>query len=254
MAITATYNGEEIQLEPNDLKFEEGYGLITPDNVPKGYFTQEALNKTISERLERDREKTREKLQQDPDFKKSILSEYNISLDSNGKPKGLKPDFDPEEWKRNKVKEITEPYENKLSEKETQLSKFKKGLVRSEIMKSASNLFQEQYLKSFTGDDDPFVVKQFEDRFDVDDSGNVLMTDKEGGFHVHNDGSNVSPSKFFEMNQDKFGDLLKDNRQKGSNLNAGGQGNKRFTDEEISSMSDEEYEKNREAILGSASN
>lgn len=252
MAIKITIDDKEYEVTADQLKMPDGYALITPDNVPKGYFTQEALNKTISERLERDREKTREKLQADPDFKKSILSEYNISLDDNGQPKGLKPDFDPEEWKRNKMKEITEPFETKLKHKDEQLKSFKKGLVRAEIMKSASNMFDEPYIKTFTGDDDPFIVKQFADQFDVDEKGNVLQRDRDGGFAVHNDGSNITPSKFFELNQDKFSGMLKDNRQRGSGLNAGGGNGKRFSEEQIAKMSDKEYADNREAILAQA--
>lgn len=249
--VKVTVNGEVVEVSPDDIQFEEGYALITPDNVPKGYFTQEALNKTISERLERDREKTKEKLLADTDFKKSILSEYNISLDEKGQPKGLKPDFDPEEWKKSKVKELTEPYEAKLSEKDKQLQSFKKGLVKAEIMKSASQLFQEQYVKSFTGSDDPFVVKQFADQFDVNEKGDVLMKDAEGGFYVDNDGTHLNPTKFFEKNKDKFGDLLKDTRQRGAGLNAGGS-HKRYSEDQIAKMSDSEYEKHREEILASA--
>src|SRR5690606_35987224 len=100
MAIKATIDDKEVELTPDQLKLPEGYALITPDNVPKGYFTQEALNKTVQERLDRDRQTQREKLSKDEEFRKSILNELNISLDDNGQPKGLKPDFDPEEWKK----------------------------------------------------------------------------------------------------------------------------------------------------------
>ena len=127
----------------------------------------------------------------------------------------------------------------------------KQGLVRAEIMKTASNLFDEKFVKSFTGDDDPFVVKQFADQFDVDESGNVYKKDPQGGFAVHNDGSNITPSKFFELNKDKFSGMLRDNRQRGANLNAGGGSQQRFTEEQIKNMSDAEYEANREAILAS---
>ncbi len=255
MAIKVKTDDGEIEVTPDQLQFEEGYALITPDNVPKGYFTQEALNQTISERLKRDREKQREQLLQDADFKKSVLSEFNISLDDKGQPKGLKPDFDPEEWKRTKVKELTEPYEVKLKDKDSQLNSMKQGLVRAEIMKTASTLFDEKFVKSFTGEDDPFVVKQFADQFDVDEKGNVLKKDPQGGFAVHNDGSNITPSKFFELNKDKFSGMLRDNRQRGANLNAGGNGSPtKFTEEQIKGMSDAEYEANREAILASAGN
>jgi hypothetical protein len=251
MAIKVRINDEEVEVTPDQITMPEGYAMITPDSIPKGYFTQEALNKTISDRLERDREKTREKLLQDSDFKKTILSEYNIALDEEGKPKGLKPEFDTEEWKRNNVKQLTEPLQKQLEEKESKLNSFKKGLIRAEIMKSASNLFQEQYLTSFTGEDDPFIVKQFADSFDVDETGNVLLRDKEGGFAMDNQGNYFDPAKFFKSNETKFAPLMKDNRQRGAGLNPGGSGGTRFTEEQVKSMSDEDYAKHREDILKS---
>lgn len=251
MAIKVKHNDEVIEVTADSLELPDGYGLITPDSVPKGYFTQEALDKTIQERLNRDREKAKDRFLNDDDFNKQILAKHNISLDKDGKPSGLKPDFDPEEWKKSKVKEITEPYEQKLQERDQKLNSFKKGLVKAELMKSASNLFQEQYLRSFTSDDDPFVVKQFADRFDVDDNGNVLQKDKDGGFYVNNDGSHVTPSKFFEMNKDSFGDMIRDNRQRGSGLNAGGAGKRKWTEEEVKKLTDKEFEENRKEILES---
>lgn len=243
-----TIDGTVHEIQVSDLELDDNQLIVDKANPPSGLFTQEALDEKIKQRLAKEPEKIRASLKEDQDFHKEILSRFNISLDEKGQPKGLKPDFDPEEWKREKVKELTQPYETKLSEKERKLNSFKKGLIRAEIMKSASGIFDEPYTKSILNDD-PYVVKQFSDRFDVDDNGNVLLTDKDGGFFVANDGTNVNPSKFFEMNAKDFEGLLKDNRQKGSGFQNGSSGNgEAFTRQQLKDMSDAEYESKRDAI------
>ena len=49
--IKANIEGKEVELKPEDLKLGDGFALITPDNVPKGYFTQEALDNVVKDRL-----------------------------------------------------------------------------------------------------------------------------------------------------------------------------------------------------------
>lgn len=250
--IKINVNGETVEVKPDDLQMPEGFGLITPDSVPEGYYTEEAVQKRIQDRLKNTAKNAREDALKDESVHKQILNEYNVSLDENGKVKGLKHDFDVDEWKKTKAKELTEPYEEKLSAKEKELNKFKNGLVRAEILKAASGKFKDEFVKSFTGSDDPFVVKQFGDVFDVDESGNVAMKDTDGTFAVTGDGSRITPDKYFENNKDKFKSMLKDNRQAGSGFKGGANGSPRtFSEEEISKMSDEEYAKHREDILKS---
>jgi hypothetical protein len=238
----------EIEVGIDSLQLPEGYGIITPDRVPDGYFNKDAVNKMVKENVNKTKERMRSELEQDEEFQRSILSRHNISLDDEGKPKGLKPDFDPEKWKQEQAKKLTEPYEKKLEETNKRLQSFRGGLVKSELLKSANGLFREEFTKSFTGSDEPFVIKQFADAFDVDDDGNVAMKDKDGTFAVDGDGSRITPQKYFEINKDKFSDLLQDKRQRGTGTNPGGH-NGRYTEEDIASMSEEEYAKNRDQIL-----
>lgn len=252
MSIKAIIEGKEVELKPDELKLGEGFALITPDSVPKGYFTQEALDNVVKDRLAKERDKVKSALQDDQEFHKSIFSKYNVTLGDDGKPKGLKPDFDPEEWKAQAAKQLTKPLQEEKEKLSTQLEKMKRGMVESHILKAANGLFQEQYIKSFTGDDDPFVVQKFAGMFDVDENGTVALKDPQGGFRPTGDGGKYTPEKFFEENKDKFADLLQDKRQRGSGFGDGGGGSVKFTPEQIKGMSDEEYAKNREAILKSA--
>src|SRR5690625_2013706 len=248
MSIKAIIEGKEVELKPDELKLGEGFALITPDKVPEGYFTQDAVNTLVKDNVNRAKSKTRESLLEDESIHQQILGRYNVTLGEDGKPKGLKPDFDPEAWKKEQAKKLTDPYEQKLADTTAKLEQFKKGLVRAEILKSANGLFREEFTKSFTGSEDPFVVKQFADAFDVDDEGNVAQKDKDGTFAVSGDGSRITPQKFFEANKDKFASLLQDKRQGGSGFQSGGAG-RSFSAADVATMSDSEYEKHRSEIL-----
>ena len=248
--IKAKIDDKEFEFTPDQLELPEGYALVTPDKVPKGYYTEEAVQERIKERLKNTANNVKSDLAEDESFHQQILAKYNISLGEDGKPKGLKPDFDPDEWKQKQAKELTKPYEEKLKQKDEQLHSFKNGLVRAELLKAANGRFKEDFIKSYTGNDDPFVVKQFADLFDVDEGGNVAMKDKDGTFAVTGDGSRITPEKFFDENSDKFSNLMQDKRQKGSGFKGGSSGNGRtFSKEEISKMSPEQYAEHRESIL-----
>jgi hypothetical protein len=194
-------------------------------------------------------DKAKQDLLKDAEFKRSVLGEFNISLDENGKPKGLKPDFDPDQWKQEQAKRLTEPLQNELVQTKEQLGKFKQGMVKAEILKAANGLLKKEFLQSYTGTDDPFVVKQFGDMFDVDESGRVAAKDADGTWMVDGNGR-VTPDKFFEAQREKFGHLYEDKRQRGSGANPGG-GGQTYTEEQIAKMSDAEYAQHRETILKS---
>lgn len=241
--------GDEVQeVGLDSLELPDGVHIITPNNIPKGYFTQKALDDKIAEITAKKDEKAKAELKSDTKFHREILSEYNISLDESGNPKGLKPDFDVDAWKKEQAQKLTEPLRNELDSAKSQLDKFRNGLKRAEILKHANGLFKSEYTQSFTGNDDPFVVKQFADAFDVDDNGVVALKD-ETGFAIDGDGKRITPDKFFNQNKDKFASLLADNRQRGANVGGGVGGGRRFTQADIAKMSDAEYAKNRDAIM-----
>ena len=243
--------GDDVhEIERDAIELPENTHLVTPDNVPKGYFTQAAFDTKIAEITRSKLDKARAELESDNDFHKQILGKYNVSLGDDGKPTGLKPDFDPEKWKSEQARKLTEPLEAKNNQLNEQLSQFKQGLKKAEILKHATGLFKPEYVQSFTGQDDPFIVKQFGDAFDVDDNGMVALKDSDGTFAVDNTGARITPDKYFKANTDKFANLLADQRQRGPGAGGGTPAGGRFTDEQIKNMSDKEYEANRDAILG----
>ena len=249
--IKAKINDEIIELTPEQLQMPDGWGIVTPDKVPKGYFTQEALDSKIADITKTKVDKAKQELMADAEFKKNVLSEFNISLDESGKPKGLKPDFDPDQWKQEQAKRLTEPLQNQLAQTQEQLGKFKNGMVKAEILKAANGLLKKEYLQSFTGSDDPFVVKQFGEMFDVDETGTVAAKDPDGTWAIDGNAGRMTPERFFEVHRDKFTHLYEDKRQRGSGANPGG-GGQTFTEEQVAKMSDDEYAQHREAILKSA--
>jgi hypothetical protein len=243
--------GDDIhEVERDAIELPENIHFLTPDSVPKGYFTQAAFDQKIAEITRSKLDKARTELESDNEFHKQILGKYNINIGEDGKPTGLKSDFDPEKWKSEQARKLTEPLEQEKAKLSEQLERFKVGMKKAEILKHATGLFKPEYVQSFTGQDDPFVVKQFGDAFDIDENGMVALKDTDGTFAVDNTGGRITPDKYFKSNADKFATLLADQRQRGPGAGGGTPAGGRFTDEQIEKMSDKEYEANREAILG----
>lgn len=248
--IKVTIDGKETEVSADALSFPEGYSLITPNRVPDGYYTKDALESKIQDRVARAKKNAESDLLDDESFQRKVLSKKGITLDKNGKPKGLEPDFDPEEWKQQKAKDLTEPLKNEIEEYKSKINTLKRSKIQADILTASNGFFKEEYTKSLTGDDNPYVVDKFSGLFDVDpETGQTALKDKDGTFAVDGDGSRITPNKYFESNADKFSGLLQDKRQGGSGYQGGGDGGTRsFTKEQVESMSDAEYKENREAI------
>jgi hypothetical protein len=219
--IKVKIDDQEHEVKPESLQLPEGYALIEPGKVPKGFFNQDALNEIVSERVKETKKSARREFEDDADFQKSILNKFNIELDKDGKPKGLKPDFDVDAWKQENAEKLTKPYKDQVDSLTQRASQLERGKIEADILRTANGMFKEEYTKSITGDDSPFVVDKFASLFGVDDKGIVAL--KEGdGFAVDGDGSRITPEKYFKANAEKLSPFLVDNRQKGSGFNQGG--------------------------------
>lgn len=250
MKITANIDGEQVELTPDQLQFGEGYALITPDSVPEGYYNKAAVTKLVEDNKIKAYKKKREELEADEEFHQQILGKYNISLGEDGKPKGLKPEFDPEEWKREQAKKLTQPYEEKLEKLNKELDKRNRAVVEGAILQATSGKFQDQWVKDRDGVIP--IVKQYGDLFRADENGRAAKVDQNGDFEVDGQGNRITPEVYFS-NESLFSDMWKDNRQSGSGFGgSGGSGAASFTREQVQKMSHEEYAKNQEAILKAA--
>ena len=248
MKIKINYNGEQIEVDSDDVTLPEGVHFISPDNVPEGYFTKAGNEAAIKDRLKRSRQGLKDELRVDEVFQREILEKLNISLDENGNPIGLKPDFDTEEWKRTQIESKTKPFKDEIELLKAQNKTLLQSTVNGEILKVTNGLFKEEYTKSFTGSDDPFVVKQFGSLFGYDaEKGQVALLDGED-FALDGNGQRITPDRYFESNSDKFQSLLADNRQRSSKLDPKIGENRKYTQEVLENMSPEEYAKHRDEI------
>jgi len=252
MKLKVSIDGERHEVDQSDIALPEGVNFISKDNVPNGYFTQDALEQKIKDRVGRAKSNAEADLLSDEDHRQKVLSTYGINLDSSGQPKGIKTEEDFEDWKASQAKQLTQPLKEEIENLKQSNGKLKSGSKKADILKATNGLFEEQYTKSFMGDDDPFVIQQFGDRFDVDpETAQTALLDGDG-FAVDGDGSRITPDKYFESNKDKFKELLKDKRQRGSGFQNGSEtpiGS--FSDEDMKNMSDEQYEEHRKEILKS---
>jgi hypothetical protein len=221
MHIKATIDDKEVELSPEQLQFGEGYGLITPDKVPSGYYNESTVQDMIKERLKNTKDKTRQELESDEDFQKRVLSRYNISLGEDGKPKGLKPTKDVDEIRKELAGELSAEYEGKINEFKQKLSKRDEAVIESAILSTVNGNYQEYLTKSFDGEK-PLAVQKFKDRFGVDESGNVFVKNEAGEKMYKGDGL-MKPSDYL-LDEAKFGDFMADKRQRGSNFGNGSTG------------------------------
>ena len=218
--IKAKIDDKEVELKPEQLELGEGFALITPDKVPDGYYNEDAVQKRIQERVKNTAENARKEAESDEEFQKRILSKFNISLGEDGKPKGLKPDVDVEEVKKNLTKEISSQYETQINEFKEKLTNRDKAVIESSILSAVSGVYKDDWVKPYG--DKPLVVKQFSDRFTVDENGNAVLKSEDGGIRYKGDGSPMTAKDY--LLSDEFAELRKDQRQSGSGFGEGSTG------------------------------
>lgn len=218
---TTEIDGKEVELKAEDLKpKEDGYAIITPDNVPDGYFTEDTVNTIVKENVNKTKTKLKDDLKEDEDFQKSILNKHNIVLDEEGNPKGLKPTEDIDEVRKKVAEEVSSDYENKLEDYKQKLSKRDQAVVESAIMSVVSGNYEDYLTKSYDGEK-PLAVQKFADRIGVDEEGNPYVKNEDGEKMYKGDGL-VSVKEY--LLSEKFEDFMKDKRQKGSDFEEGGKG------------------------------
>lgn len=239
-------------ITPEQIELGENQLLIDKTNPPAGFFTQEALDQKITQRLSKEADRVKSQLKEDKDFHKEVFGRYNVVLDDDGKPKGLKPDFDPDKWMASKAKELTEPLQNQLKEAQTKYERAKKARIEDAILAATKGLYKEEFTKAMDGGRvKPMVVTQFRELFDEDDNGVIALKDSDGhGFAVGPNGQRLTVDQYL-ADQNKFGSYMMDQRQRGSGYgDPGGSGSKKFwTKKELESMSEADYAKNREEIM-----
>lgn len=244
MKITVSVDGQSYEVDKSDISLPDDYDIVNKNDPPKGLFTQEALNAKIKDRLS----KEPEKLKQDEGFVREVLAQKGIVLDDNGKPKGLEPTEDPEEIRKQVSQQVSEKYENKLEEYQEQIKQRNQAVKESAIMNAASGTWKDHWTKAYDGSK-PLIVKNFADRIAVDDQGRDVVLDEDGNKMYKGNGEPVR-AKDYLTDADKFGEEFKDKRQRSSGFQNGasGEGVKSFSEEEIASMSDKEFEENLDDI------
>lgn len=247
-------DGETLEYDVSDVTLPENYDLVSPDNAnSKGYFTQAQLNAKAKEINKEKVSKAKKDLKNDDDFLKSAASEkWGISFTEEGKPKGLKPEVDVDEVRKQAVESVKGEYESQLEETQSKASTYKERLIEQSILSATKGQWQESYTKpQDDGRVKPIVVNQYKNLWDIDDRGKVALKDQTGeGFAVGPKGQHISPDEYL-ANRDKFGDYMVDTRQKGSGFQQGGRENGKpvFTEQEIENMSEKDFAKNEDAIM-----
>lgn len=214
-------DGEEHQVSPENITGEDGYGLVTPESIPDGLYKEEAVQQKIKDRLKNVKENTKEELLNDESFSKQVLSKFNISLDADGKPKGLDT-VDKKAIQEEIRTNIAQDYDSKIEQKDQMISQLLNKSLEADIIEGANQIgVDADYLKPRIEGSKPYVVKEFAEHFKYNDDINGFAQVKDGEFVIDSEGL-VTVNRFFNKNKDSLSGILADQRQQGSDFQGAG--------------------------------
>lgn len=227
MKIKVKVNGETLEVDESDIELGE-LKLVDPNNPPKGMFNQEGVNEIVRNRI--DGLKKPDELLKDEDFQKKVLSQFEITLDEEGKPKGLKPSKEDDETKfKNWAEQNLNPVKNQLEEASKKLSTFKSRQVEADLFKAANkHKIDQKHLEPLIEGGEPYLIKELKDSFTYDDElGQTIAIDKEGNPRFNGNGKKMTADEWIA--QEAKGGVLKnlvtDGRPGSSGFQTGNNGN-----------------------------
>lgn len=227
MKIKVTVNGETHEVEQSDLELGD-LKLVDPENPPKGLFNQTGVDEIVSNRV--DGLKKPDELLKDEDFRKKVLSQFDITLDEDGKPKGLKGGKEDDEAKfKTWSEQHLKPVKSELEQASEKLSTFKSRQVEADLFKAANkHKIDQKHLEPLIEGGQPYLIKELKDSFKYDDElGQTVAVDGEGNPRFNGNGKKMTADEWIAQ-ESKGGvlkNLVQDNRNRSSGFQSGGEGN-----------------------------
>lgn len=161
--VKVQHAGQEIEVElPDD--------FLTPDEA-RGRFTQEHLDRVITDRLARFGRSMRKELLADEEFRTEALAAWQINVNPDDKKKGN--GTPPEEAIQNALKEFERtrlaPLEKEKATLASELESMREHQLHSDILSGATGIgFKKPYLKPLPGSQTPAVVAMVKAAFGYD--------------------------------------------------------------------------------------
>jgi hypothetical protein len=210
--LTATIDGKEVQLAPDQLKLPDGYALITPDKLPDGYLKQSVAESLIAERANQAKASAIKDAHNDETVTNAVLSKFGIVL-KDGKPEGV-PTADLEAVKTKIHAEIKSQLDAESRPIRKENATLREALKMREIEKVAISAGMKEALV-------PMFAKTYSDQFGLDDKANVLLKDGDSFKLDPATGSHVTPTAFIDsLRKDaKFQDFFTNRQQTGAPFN-----------------------------------
>jgi hypothetical protein len=187
--LTATIDGKEVQLAPDQIKFDEGYALITPDSVPTGYMKQSVAESLIAERANQAKASAIKDAHKDETVTNAVLSKFGIVL-KDGKPEGV-PTADLEAVKAKLHAEIKSQLDGEARPLRKENATLKKALVEGAIKEAAITAGMKPALV-------PMFAKTYAEQFGLDDNANVLLKDGDSFKLDPANGAHVNPMGYMD--------------------------------------------------------
>lgn len=213
MKIKVTVAGETHEVEQSDLELGN-LQLVDPNNPPKGLFNQDGVDEVVKARVKGLTKK--DDLLTDKEFHKTVLSQYDITLDDNGKPKGLDKGNDEEKfaaWHDKHAK----PLETTIDELKTTLNSTHKSLIGSKVEALVSKGLDPKVANV------PFIKQGIENSLGYKD-GKVVPIGADGEPLLEGNGKVMEVDSWFEteIKTGSLKDFAIDNRPGSSGFQNGG--------------------------------
>ena len=219
MKIKVTIKGETHEVEQSDLELGD-FQLIDPKDPPKGLFNQEGVDEIVKNRVSGLQKA--DELMKDADFQKKVLSQFDITLDENGKPKGIKSAQDDEAKFKAWHEEHVKPKDEAIDGLKGTISSQNSSLVNATIEGLVGKYLDPKAANN------PYIKKGIRDSFKFDaEAGKVVPVGEDGGVLWKGNGDRLEAAEWFE-DETKTGslkDVALDERNRSSGFQSSKDGN-----------------------------
>lgn len=228
-----TIDGKEHEVALDAVTFSD-------TEVPEGFISQTQHEATIKSRVARAERAARTKLTTDDEFVREILESKGIELRDDGSVKGSLKDIRQleEQWKAKHAG----PLQTQLEAATKTIGELRQSQLHADILRHADGVRP--------GLKDAFV-REVAVRLSLDDESGKWGVKGDDAFKYTTDGKLMGAEHVISDMRTQMPDWFQSSKMQGSNLQGTDSAGKRtFTAEEITAMSEAEYEANRSAILG----
>lgn len=221
------------------------------EETPTGFIPASRMQDEVKRRVTSAKKNARAELAQDDDFWKEIAEQRGLELHEDGRPKGSSKDLRAIE-ERVRAQHVT-PLQQKLDESAMLIERYRTKALEVDVLQASAEAgIKPAFLKPLTDGGEAPIVTMLKSSFAYDPESDRWGIREGDAFRYGPDGRPAGAKHLIDSLKanEAYGEYFQGVKMKGSGYQGNdGTSHRKFTPEQIASMSDAEYEANREAIL-----